>query len=128
MARDILAIPGAEVSVERIFSTGRAMIPYQRNALSSETVNELMMLRCNKSLLKEKGYKISLVDDDATSSITSQGDTDIVDGTLTSSQSTVMTSLLDSDYETEHSCHRYAPFELQEVAQDPFFEIDDDNI
>ncbi len=44
-ARDYLAIPASEVSVERLFSSGRDMIGLRRFSLSSETMRQLVLLR-----------------------------------------------------------------------------------
>jgi hypothetical protein len=44
-ARDYLAIPASEVSVERLFSSGRDMIGLQRFSLSSETMRQPVLLR-----------------------------------------------------------------------------------
>jgi hypothetical protein len=44
-ARDYLAIPASEVSVERVFSTGRDMIGIRRYSLSPSTMRQLQLLR-----------------------------------------------------------------------------------
>jgi hypothetical protein len=51
-ARDYLAIPASEVSVERLFSSGRDMIGLQQFSLSSETMQQLILLR--DAILKER--------------------------------------------------------------------------
>ncbi len=45
MAKDYLAVPISGVGVERTFSSGRLMCPYQRNQLQPETMKRLMVLR-----------------------------------------------------------------------------------
>lgn len=42
MARDVLAIPGAAVSVERIFSHARHICVDTRSSLKAESITELM--------------------------------------------------------------------------------------
>jgi len=44
-ARDYLAIPASEVSVERLFSSGRDMIGVRQFSLSPETMRQLILLR-----------------------------------------------------------------------------------
>ena len=44
-ARDYLAIPAAEVSVERLFSSGRDLLGLRRQSMSSETMRLLMLLK-----------------------------------------------------------------------------------
>ena len=44
-ARDFLAIPSSEVSVERLFSAGRDMISLRRFSLHAITLRELFLLR-----------------------------------------------------------------------------------
>ncbi|KAF5332392.1 hypothetical protein D9758_017370 [Tetrapyrgos nigripes] len=44
-ARDVLAIPGSSVSVERVLSVGRDLIGLHRHSLSAETSSELMIHR-----------------------------------------------------------------------------------
>ncbi|KJA21873.1 hypothetical protein HYPSUDRAFT_139870, partial [Hypholoma sublateritium FD-334 SS-4] len=45
MARDILAIPGSAVAVERLFSGGRDTIALRRASLQPETIRILMILK-----------------------------------------------------------------------------------
>ena len=42
LAKEILAIPGSSVSVERVFNVGRDIIGIRRNALKPETISALM--------------------------------------------------------------------------------------
>jgi hypothetical protein len=44
-ARDFLAIPAAEVAVERLFSRGRDLLGLRRHSLSGETMRRLVLLR-----------------------------------------------------------------------------------
>ena len=44
-ARDYLAIPAAEVAVERLFSRGRDLIGLRRHSLNGETMRKLTLLR-----------------------------------------------------------------------------------
>ena len=46
MARDILAIPGTSVSVERLFSKARHLCTDVRSSLKAETITEAMCARC----------------------------------------------------------------------------------
>ena len=46
MARDILSIPLTSVSVERVFSTARDVIPYRRNRLSPTMIEKLLIAKC----------------------------------------------------------------------------------
>jgi hypothetical protein len=58
MAKDYLAIPISGVGVERCFSRGRLMCPYQRNQLLPETMKRLMILRHHWGLArKEKAVR-----------------------------------------------------------------------
>jgi hAT family C-terminal dimerisation region len=50
-ARDCLAIPAAEVSVERLFSGGRDMLGLRRHSMSAETMRVLVLL---KDMYREK--------------------------------------------------------------------------
>ena len=50
MARDFLAIPGAMVSVERLFSKSRHLCTDQRSTLKAKTLTEAM---CTKEWLRE---------------------------------------------------------------------------
>ena len=50
MARDILAIPGGEVAVERMFSSGRRLISWERCSFFETTVQAC---ECSKSWLQE---------------------------------------------------------------------------
>jgi hypothetical protein len=43
-ARDYLAIPAAEVSVERLFSAGRDILGVRRYSMKGETMRFLMLL------------------------------------------------------------------------------------
>ena len=45
MARDILSIPLTSVSVERIFSSAKDVIPYRRNRLSANMVEQLLIAK-----------------------------------------------------------------------------------
>jgi hAT family C-terminal dimerisation region len=45
MARDYLAIPGASVTVERVFSGGRDILGIRRYSLGPETFRVLMILK-----------------------------------------------------------------------------------
>ena len=51
MARDILAVQGGSVGVERIFSMGRDVIPYRRNRLESKSIRATVIV---KSYLREE--------------------------------------------------------------------------
>lgn len=42
MARDVLAIPGASVSVERLFSKARHICADTRSSLKARSITELM--------------------------------------------------------------------------------------
>ncbi|OJZ80349.1 hypothetical protein ASPFODRAFT_708049 [Aspergillus luchuensis CBS 106.47] len=44
-ARDYLAIPAAEVAVERLFTRGRYLLGLRRSSLKSETIRKVMLLR-----------------------------------------------------------------------------------
>ena len=44
-ARDYLAIPAAEVAVERLFSRGRDLLVLRRHSLNGETMRKVMLLR-----------------------------------------------------------------------------------
>jgi hypothetical protein len=50
MARDFLAIPGAMVSVERLFSKSRHLCTDQRSSLKAATLTQAM---CTKEWLRE---------------------------------------------------------------------------
>lgn len=54
MAQDILSIPLSSVSVERLFSSARDVIPYRRNRLSPEMLQNLLLL---KSWYKNQGSR-----------------------------------------------------------------------
>lgn len=45
MARDILAVQGGSVGVERVFSMGRDVIPYRRNRLESKSIRATMIVK-----------------------------------------------------------------------------------
>src|SRR5205807_7516283 len=51
MAKDILAVQGGSVRVERVFSMGRDVIPYRRNRLESKSIQATMIA---KSYLREE--------------------------------------------------------------------------
>ena len=51
MARDILAVQGGSVGVERVFSMGRDVIPYRRNRLENKSMRATMIV---KSYLREQ--------------------------------------------------------------------------
>jgi hypothetical protein len=44
-ARDYLAIPAAEVAVERLFNHGRDILGVRRHSLNGETMRRVMILR-----------------------------------------------------------------------------------
>ena len=44
-ARDYLAVPGAEVDVERLFNSGRDLLGLRRWSLSSGTMRKLLILK-----------------------------------------------------------------------------------
>jgi hAT family C-terminal dimerisation region len=44
-ARDLLAIPGAEVDIERLFSQGRDILGIRRLALGGDTMRMVMLMR-----------------------------------------------------------------------------------
>jgi hypothetical protein len=44
-ARDILAVPGSEVDVERLFSGGKDLLGLRRHGLSGETMRILTLLK-----------------------------------------------------------------------------------
>ncbi|KAJ6038619.1 hypothetical protein N7460_007336 [Penicillium canescens] len=50
-ARDYLAIPAAEVAVERLFSRGRDLLGVRRHSLKGETMRKVMLLRDIQSTL-----------------------------------------------------------------------------
>ena len=56
MARDVLSIPLTSVSVERVFSSARDVIPYHRNRLSPIMIEQLLVAKCwlRKRIPKEK--------------------------------------------------------------------------
>jgi len=45
MAKDYLAIPGAGVAVERLFSSGTDILTCKRQSMSPNTLKELMCLK-----------------------------------------------------------------------------------
>jgi hypothetical protein len=45
VARDYLAIPAAEVAVERLFSSSRDLLAIRRHSMKAETMRLLMILR-----------------------------------------------------------------------------------
>jgi len=55
MARDILAVQGGSVGVERVFSMARDVIPYRRSRLKSSTIQSSMLLKSyeNEELRRE---------------------------------------------------------------------------
>ena len=55
MARDILAVQGGCVGVERVFSMARDVIPYQRSRLKSSTIRSSMLVKSyeNEELRRE---------------------------------------------------------------------------
>jgi len=55
MARDILAIQGVSVRVERVFSMARDVIPYRRSRLKSSTIRSSMLVKSyeNEELQRE---------------------------------------------------------------------------
>lgn len=60
MARDILAVQGGSVGVERTFSMGRDVIPYRRNRLQTKSIRATMIV---KSYLQEElGQRIDSSD------------------------------------------------------------------
>ncbi|KAF5361627.1 hypothetical protein D9758_007393 [Tetrapyrgos nigripes] len=50
-ARDVLAIPGSSVAVERVLSVGRDLIGLHRHSLSAETSNSTTMITLHKDCL-----------------------------------------------------------------------------
>ena len=56
MARDALSIPLTSVSVERVFSSARDVIPYRRNRLSPIMIEQLLVAKCwlRKRIPEEK--------------------------------------------------------------------------
>jgi hypothetical protein len=44
-ARDYLAVPAAEVDVERLFNSGRDLLGLRRWSLSNETMRKLLILK-----------------------------------------------------------------------------------
>ena len=55
MARDILAVPGGRVGVERVFRMARDVIPYRRSSLKSSTIRSSMLVKSyeNEELRRE---------------------------------------------------------------------------
>jgi len=53
VARDILAIPASNTSVERQFSTCKNTVTDKRTKLGSEKLNKLIFLKKNMSIFKE---------------------------------------------------------------------------
>jgi len=55
MARDLLAVQGGSVRVERVFSMARDVIPYQRSGLKSSTIRSSMLVKSyqNEELRRE---------------------------------------------------------------------------
>jgi len=49
MARDIVAVQGGSVGVERVFSMARDVIPYLRSGLKSSTIRSSMLVKCYKN-------------------------------------------------------------------------------
>jgi len=49
MARDILAVQGGSVGVERVFSMARDVIPYWRSRLKSSTIRSPMLVKSYKN-------------------------------------------------------------------------------
>jgi len=45
MARDVLAVQGGSVGVERVFSMGRDVIPYRRNRLEKKSIRATMIVK-----------------------------------------------------------------------------------
>ena len=56
MARDVLSILLTSVSVERVFSSARDVIPYRRNRLSPIMIEQLLVAKCwlRKRISEEK--------------------------------------------------------------------------
>jgi hypothetical protein len=54
-ARDLLAIPGAEVDFERLFCGGRDLLGICRYVLKGETMRVLTLLKCFFERLTFKG-------------------------------------------------------------------------
>jgi hypothetical protein len=54
IARDILAIPASNTSVERLFSSCKNTITDKRTKLGADKLNKLMFLQKNMNILKEK--------------------------------------------------------------------------
>jgi len=55
MARDILAVQGGSIGVQRVFSMARDVIPYRRSLLKSSTIRSSMLLKSyeNEELRRE---------------------------------------------------------------------------
>ena len=45
MARDILAVQGGSIGVERVFSMARDVVPYRRSRLKSSTIRASMLVK-----------------------------------------------------------------------------------
>ena len=45
VARDYLAIPGAEVDVERLFNIGRDLLGLRRVSMKGETIRAIMIVK-----------------------------------------------------------------------------------
>src|SRR5437588_10105749 len=45
MARDILAVQGGSVGIERVFSMARDVVPYRRSRLKSSTIRASMLVK-----------------------------------------------------------------------------------
>lgn len=54
IARDVLAIPASNTSVERLFSSCKNTVTDKRTRLGAEKLNKLMFLQKNRNILKEK--------------------------------------------------------------------------
>jgi hAT family C-terminal dimerisation region len=58
-ARDLLAIPAAEVDVERLFSQGRDVLGIRRMGLDSETMRMIMLLKAHFDQMDKKRAEIT---------------------------------------------------------------------
>jgi hypothetical protein len=62
-ARDYLAVPAAEVDVERLFNSGQDLLGLQRWSLSSKTMRKLLIL---KDFLRNNIYIFTFISMDIT--------------------------------------------------------------
>ena len=57
-ARDLLAIPAAEVDVERLFSQGRDVLGIRRMGLDSETMRMIMLLKAHFDQMDKREWRL----------------------------------------------------------------------